>query len=90
MRELDIMWKCILKKKYMQVAIFHTLIMSPFLFIYFLTDEIEHTLFNDIIMWVNLIIIVYWASAFINVYLAIKKWIYIDLLTNSYTNGKKM
>ena len=89
MRELELMWKCIKKKLYMQIAIVHMVVMIPIILLYFFGNS-SHTLLLDVFIWVNVILIAYWGSAFINVYFAIKRWMYIDILSNSYTNGKKL
>jgi hypothetical protein len=89
MRELEYMWKCIKKKLYMQLAIVHTIFMLPASILYFFFYT-KHTLLFDVFIWSNVILIIYWITAFVNVYFAIRRYLYIDLLSNSYTNGKKL
>lgn len=89
MRELGFMWKCIKKKLYMQLAIVHIIFMLP-ASIFYLLFSTNHTLLFDVFIWSNVIVMVYWVTAFINVYFAIRRYLYIDLLSNSYTNGKKL
>lgn len=89
MRELEFMWKCIKKKLYMQLAIVHTIFMLPASIVYFFFYT-NHTLLLDVFVLSNVIVMIYWVTAFVNVYFAIRRYIYIDLLSNSYTNGKKL
>ena len=63
------------------MAIAHTILAVPLLYLYFFTGEIVHTFSMDMFIWVNIILIIYWISAFVNVYLAIKRWRYIYIIT---------